>query len=65
MVYCFYRSLLPENCREAYDKLRRGLLDLDTEIDMGRVDSGMLNTIMNYVINDEPIVYYCDSFSFT
>lgn len=52
MVYCFYRSLLPENCREAYDKLRRGLLDLDIEIDMGRVDSGMLNAIMNYVIND-------------
>lgn len=65
MVYCFYRGLLPENCRAAYDKMRRGLLDLATEIDLGRVDGKMLNTIMNYVVNDEPMVYYCDSFSFS
>lgn len=64
MVYCFYRGLLPANCMEAYDKLRRGLLDLDTEIDLGRVDGSMLDKLMNYVVNDEPIIYYCDAFSF-
>lgn len=64
MVYCFYRGLLPERYRAAYDKMRRGLLDLETEIDIGSVDRTMLDPLMNYVINDEPIVYYCDGFSF-
>lgn len=64
MKYLFYRSLLPYDSKDAYDRMRRGLLDLEKEIKLGKTNSDMLNKLMNYVVNDEPIVYYCDAFSF-
>ena len=62
--YCYYRGLLSDSEKKAYDTLLSGLINRDSVITLYNILSSRLDVLYEYVIFDNPILFYVESLEY-
>lgn len=59
--FMYYRSKLPFQVRQAYDRMQRGILDYKEKIDFSSAGCRDCEAVFNAVLLDTPLIFHVDS----